>query len=346
MESKTLNYTLVGSFVLAMLVTLIVAVAVLTGRTGITDRYDIIFQNVSGLKFGTQVLYEGFPVGQIESIKPEQDATGRMQFRVSISVTDNWQIPADSQATKAAPSLLSAFAIDIRAGGSSQFLSPGDEIQLGTSGDMFAALSEVAGEVNTLTQRGLIPLTQDLQDVVADVKVVLGDVKIAVKGVTGMLSEHGPEILENVQQVSADVAQETPVLLAQLQSFTEQLNATAARADGLLDEKIADDISVTTANARQMSEEFLTLSKDLQTMDNDVRALLSTLNETVTQNRDHVDQSIQDMQYTIATISRHVGTVARNLEGTSRHMLEFSRQIRDNPGVLIGGTTPRDAQAQ
>ena len=35
----------------------------------------------------------------------------------------------------------------------------------------------------------------------------------------------------------------------------------------------------------------------------------------------------------------------QNLEGAARNMYEFSRQIRQNPGLLLGGTPPEDAAA-
>lgn len=63
MNGGKLNYVVVGAFVLAMLVALVVSLAVLMGRTGATDDYYAVYRNVTGVKFGTQVLYEGYPIG-------------------------------------------------------------------------------------------------------------------------------------------------------------------------------------------------------------------------------------------------------------------------------------------
>ena len=56
------------AFVLAMGAALLVWLAVLSGRTGATDPYFILYRNVMGLSVGTQVLYEGYPLGLIEEI--------------------------------------------------------------------------------------------------------------------------------------------------------------------------------------------------------------------------------------------------------------------------------------
>ncbi len=95
MRSSKLNYLVVGLFVLAMIGALITTIAMLTGRTGAVDNYYAYYANVTGIKFGTQVVYEGFPIGQVEEVTPEEKV-GRMLFRVDFSVIQGWRIPKDS----------------------------------------------------------------------------------------------------------------------------------------------------------------------------------------------------------------------------------------------------------
>ena len=79
------NYILVGAFVLAMLVALVVWIGTLSGVGGSTDSYWIRYSNVMGLSSGTQILFEGYPVGRIESITPQSSAEGG-GFRLDVSV--------------------------------------------------------------------------------------------------------------------------------------------------------------------------------------------------------------------------------------------------------------------
>ena len=61
MKNNRLNYVIVGAFVLLVLAGLVASVALLTGRTGATDDYFAIYKNVTGVAFGSRVLFEGFP---------------------------------------------------------------------------------------------------------------------------------------------------------------------------------------------------------------------------------------------------------------------------------------------
>ena len=80
------------------------SVAVLTGRTGAVDHYYTVYDNVTGVKFGTQVIYEGYPIGQVEQVTPEARA-GRMEFRVDFTIKKDWRIPEDSQCSGCAPGI-------------------------------------------------------------------------------------------------------------------------------------------------------------------------------------------------------------------------------------------------
>lgn len=68
MNGSKINYVVVGAFVVAVLAGLIVSLVWLKGWTSNTIAYIAIFRNVSGLTAGTNVLYEGFPVGQVTAL--------------------------------------------------------------------------------------------------------------------------------------------------------------------------------------------------------------------------------------------------------------------------------------
>src|SRR5687767_1806663 len=97
MHDSRINYVVVGAFVAVMLAAFVVVISMLAGRTGSSDEYYTVYGNVSGLKFGTIVLYEGYQVGQVESIEPTS-AGGKIAFRVNMSVEEGWNIPEDSVA--------------------------------------------------------------------------------------------------------------------------------------------------------------------------------------------------------------------------------------------------------
>ena len=63
-------------------------------------------------------------------------------------------------------------------------------------------------------------------------------------------------------------------------------------------------------------------------------------------NRLDLDRSVVDMRHAVESVTRHIDAINQNLEGAARNMYEFSRQIRQNPGLLMGGTPPKDEAEQ
>jgi ABC-type transporter Mla subunit MlaD len=92
MKNDQRNYILVGVFVLAMLAGLIVWIITLSGGGRAVEIYQTRFESVLGLTAGgTQVHYNGFPVGKIETIRRSNDGAPKL-FVLELSVEEGWQI--------------------------------------------------------------------------------------------------------------------------------------------------------------------------------------------------------------------------------------------------------------
>ena len=63
MRDDQRNYILVGVFVIAMVAGLVLWIAMISGRTGATDAYTIRYDGVLGLAAGTQIYFDGYPIG-------------------------------------------------------------------------------------------------------------------------------------------------------------------------------------------------------------------------------------------------------------------------------------------
>jgi phospholipid/cholesterol/gamma-HCH transport system substrate-binding protein len=314
MRNVRINYAMVGAFVVLMLATLMVVVATLTGRTGSTDTYYTHFPNVTGVKYGTKVTYEGFVLGQVEEIEPQRDAD-KTRFRLRLSVRQGWPLPADSIARITSSGLLSAVIVDIRGGAARDMLKPGADIAAGSSANLFAVMSDVAGQVTDLNQTALKPLLANLNNQMDKLGAVL--------------EKNAPELLANLLAVSADLRDKTPRITSDVQHMTGTLSTQV----------------ITDANARRMSEtidNMAKLSRGLEESRHKMDGALAAIDKVVVGNRDTLDASLKDLRYTMQTVARSIDSVTYNLEGTTRNMNEFSRQLRDNPGVLLGGRRTED----
>ncbi len=168
MKRDNLNYLMVGAFVAVMLVAGFILLVAITGRSGPTDEYLVFYDNVSGLKFGTGVYYEGYRVGQIENITPESTDRG-MRYKIELSVTADWKIPSDSVASVQSSGLISAITIQINEGDEATFLQPGDTINGRGQSDLFSVINQAAGDFRTLSQEGILPLVKNLNERITQV---------------------------------------------------------------------------------------------------------------------------------------------------------------------------------
>lgn len=321
MRDSRINYAVVGTFVLAMIAALLVAIAALTGRTGPTDAYYAIYGNVQGIEFGTKVMFEGYPVGQVQEIEPVARDEG-LKFRVVMAVKEGWPIPSDSVAQIAASGLLSAVAIDITGGRSDVLLEPGAEIPAGPGGNIFAVVTDIASEVAELSQSTLKPLLQNLDRQIGAVGEILRD--------------DAPELMANLVAVSQDLAQKTPKITENVQAFSQDLSLTGQQITGMVSEgdkrieAILYNMQLASANAAQLSQELMGTQRRLENA-------LGSLDQMVDQSQQPVRDSLRDLRYTMATVSRNVETIMQNFEDAGRNMAEFTRELRRNPAALIGG---------
>lgn len=337
MKNNRLNYVIVGAFVLVVLAGLVASVAALTGRTGATDDYFAIYKNVTGVEFGSRVLFEGFHIGQVEKITPiEQD--GRVKFRVDLTITKGWKVPADSQAEIVSSGLLAAVTINLRAGRKPEMLAPGARIESVEGANILASVSSLAEEVRQLTE--------------TDVKPMIAKISKAIGGFSDIMGESGGAMAKDVQALIQNLSAATPGIIDNMETFSDRLNEGAEQLNSMLSKKnveafdqIVGNLQTTTTNMTTLTNQLGQTRTDLDLLLKKVDGLFGDIGTVVSDNRLDLDRSIVDMRHTVESVARHIDAINQNLEGASRNMAEFSRQIRLNPGLLLGGKPPVDKAA-
>lgn len=334
MRNNRLNYIIVGSFVLAMLMGLVVAIAMLSGRTGAVDMYHAVYRNVTGVKFGTQVLYEGFPIGQVEDVTPIADGAA-MSFRVDFSVAEGWRIPDDSVAKIAAPGLLSAITLSLSAGESGTALEPGARVRGEESANVFAVVSSVADQISLLAEQDLRPLLNNINPLLESITRSSDGLGDLIEGDATLLLADGRTLISDLSVLSADLSGRLPAIAGEIEQITGRIKGSSEQLGALLSEDNRKQVENLIANMDQAATNFTRLSGNLD-------GLIGDLEAVVDGNRDNIGQSLTDVRYVADSLARHIDVVNQNMEAASRNMYEFSRQIRQNPGLLLGGTPPRD----
>ncbi len=332
MRTSKINYFIVGLFVITMVIGLVVAIAVLTGRTGATDRYHAYYSNVTGVKFGTQVVYEGFPIGQVIEVTPEEK-DGRMRFRVDFDVTEGWKIPSDSVVDIAAPGLLAAVTLAVNAGQSSTPLKPGSELKASERADMFAAVANVAGDFGDLSNNYLKPLLKNVDSTVTQINEFL-----QIGGEGRMIAADARDTMGMARSVMSDLKDRIPSISSKLESILGDVSVTSKRLNSILTPDNQAKIIGMIENLNAATQKFDTV---LITMN----SILKDIDDLVLDPGGDVAKTMKESRYIVESVSRNIDAINQNMDGAARNLYEFSRQIRQNPGLLLGGTSPEDKGA-
>ncbi len=278
MRSDRWNYVVAGGFVLASLVGIVVLLAVLAGRTGATDAYTVRFRNVTGLGRGTQVLFEGYPVGQIEEIRAVE-GEGPHRFEVELAIRRGWPIPEDSVAEITAPGLLAAFALQIHAGESPVRLEPGGRIRADDGPPIFELVSGVAEDLGRLAETEIKPL---LATVGESAPVIIGNLEeLSVR--VNELAARVEEILseENTRAVGRILAN-VDAAGASLAEVARELDGTAQRLGGLLarvEEMVAENREEVGRAVRDLRFSLETVASHVESINQNLEGASRNMNE-------------------------------------------------------------------
>jgi len=320
MRSDRVNYIIVGGFVILMLAGIVISVAMLAGRTGATDTYYTRYEDVTGLKFGSQVLYMGFPVGQVESISPELE-NGTLVFRLELALTDrfkDWKVPEDSVAQMKSSGLLSAMAIDIRAGESHTGLKPDDYIRGQPATDIFAAVSDTANALKRLTETRLEPMLTNLDEYIDSI----GQILIADGGAT----------MRNLNVFSKTLADRGPQLIDEVVSLSNSLKQTSDNLAIVLSPKNADKLDSVVDNFLATSVSLALMSGEAR---EDIRELLGPKSQ----------QRINAMVDNFSLASANVATVSQTLDERVKEVLtpETTKKVQNAlDNVAVAGNNIAD----
>lgn len=304
MKRDTVNYVLVGAVVVLGLVLLLVGLALITGRSGASTDYYVYYRNVTGLRYGAPVFYEGYRIGDVGEVEPERSAAGT-RYKVTVAVQKDWGIPKDSIASLQSSGLLADMSIGIREGKSRDMLAPGAEIKGAENADIFAAVGELAAQVSALTRDQVSPMLTLLSQ--------------RVDSITGAIDTSAPEIL------------------AQAQDLLGKLNGASSALDELLKPENRAAVAGILGNVHGLSME---LRETRKTLDSTVGELA----EIARENRGEIRASVTDLATVMASLSSRMEVITHHLESATRNLDEFSREIRRNPGQLLRSPEPDDLE--
>jgi phospholipid/cholesterol/gamma-HCH transport system substrate-binding protein len=288
MKEANRNYIAVGAFVLSMLAAGVLWFAALSGLAVSTDQYFILWDNVMGLKPGTQILFEGYQIGLIDKIErsPEADSGGP-NYRVEIEVEKGWPIPDSARAETTAPSFLAALVVNIDAGDSDAILEPGSVIRSEEQGDLLSAAGDAMSKISDFLEF----VKPELEEITRSVGSVLNDenaeqiqtiLQTLNDRVNDLLSaknaEHVGLILTNLSDVSQDMSD----LTNGLQTTKTQVDDVLETVNELIDRSGSD-----------VGKSLTSLRASLEAVSRHIDAIARNLEDT-TRNASEFSEQIRE----------------------------------------------------
>ena len=140
-----------------------------------------------------------------------------------------------------------------------------------------------------------------------------------------------------ISSIGDRVDEHLPQVLGQIDQLLTTLQAAADRLPHFVDAEAEQRVDRIVANGVDISEQLLEFSNGLVATQAAADALLRDSRATVTENRDDLRRSVVALRYTLEELSASAEGILQNLEASSRNMNEFSRQLRQNPGLLLSG---------
>ncbi|MGC6516785.1 MAG: MlaD family protein [Candidatus Puniceispirillaceae bacterium] len=376
MKIKSSDFT-AGLFVIGGLFAIITMFFVVKGQLNRQDSYHSYFNNVAGLRAGASVVYEGYIIGTVNDITPEQTQTG-MTFRVDIGVKEGWAIPSDSNAEIAALSLLSAQSIQIIAGSAAP-LTPGDLIPSRPATNLMADLGRTADQFATIAKTSLVPLLATVDSLLNE------EARDALTGLTSLSKSVGdgvPALLDsaartadNLERASQNVAdisgnetkQAVQSVLSDMVEASDNVNETTKSAR-LTTDKAGDLVTILTdetanqwladiaqilmridnsaAGLEQISQSALASAQNVESLTGrPVRDKILTMIDEIDVIRGNLEiasESVMTATENAADLSDisedRINAFLQKLENAALNIEEMTARLRDDPSIIIRGS--------
>jgi phospholipid/cholesterol/gamma-HCH transport system substrate-binding protein len=328
--------TIVGLFVVASLMALLVMVLIIAREEGLWQdyiQYKAIFKNVSGLKRGSEVRLAGVTVGTVTSTTIRSD--GKILVTFEVIKEHRNQLREDSKASIGSIGLLGDRSLDITPGSPDKPVLPPGGLMAGVEPlDLQELLARAAPSLDSIqeTFANLAKITGDMADPKSDFKLALANIKDTFrkinqgKGTVGLLVSD-PKLYKEIL-----------VTVASAQSFLDSLNNPQGALGMLLHDpefkgelrKVMKDLDVLAVNLREGSIPLTEALAKLPAIVEKVQGFLDNLEKAGADLPDLVNtgqNALGDVD-TVAEAAQKMWLLRRFVPKTKERTIRVERDIK------------------
>ena len=182
---------------------------------GRTNTYYVYYDNASGLQNAAAVVIRGVKVGQVSNITIAADEPSKVA--VTLAVSKDYKIPADSKAKIYSAGLMGGQAIELIIGTSTEMLEPESKITPLVELGMVEMLTSEFGDIK-----------EKLMGMVDNINTTLNSLNSVVDGNNANITA----AIANLNGILADLQQSN--IVANLDSFTGTLKDNGEKIDSIM----------------------------------------------------------------------------------------------------------------
>jgi phospholipid/cholesterol/gamma-HCH transport system substrate-binding protein len=145
------------------------------------------------------------------------------------------------------------------------------------------------------------------------------------------------EAADTIGRILDDVAKRTPVMFENLEIVSGELRVVMAQINALLHVDNVDRVGRILSNVEEATDEVDQLLDALRDAGTNVNLLVTNLDRLLDEEDGDLSEAIDHVRHTTAALASHIDAITANLENATRNANEFSKQIREDPSVLLRG---------
>ncbi len=246
----------VGLFALVGIIVFILGLNFLMGYSFFKKytRYHVVYTNSGGVIKSTQVMINGFKIGQVEDVSfliPGDPS----KILVTLVVDGNVAMPIGTKAEIASNDILGSKIINLKLGAGVTYLNPDDTLDASIEEGLAESISNLVSPVKEKSEQVLATLDRVLQSM-NDVFDSSGTQKLSkgVDDLTGTLhhirniSAHLEDLTANEKVRISSMFQHTESILNNLRSNNDVLSAAMKNIKNITDSVAAADLKGTINN--------------------------------------------------------------------------------------------------
>jgi len=238
----------VGVLAIVSICILLLGYNFMMGRDNLFDRgrsFKVLYDNTQGLSVGTKLMYNGFKIGMVRSLKMDEN----QKIVAIVEVSSDMDIPEDSK-IKIEAQLLGGVTLKLLKGNSKEFAQDGDILDPDYSKDIFGAINSKVLNVTNSADSLFGTLNaflhkQELHEAVNNIPVVLHELTSTIIEIRKTISALEPALKQTSGSLS-NFSSNLPEYDRQLREGLEHFNKAGRQIDSVRIKELLNNLSASS----------------------------------------------------------------------------------------------------